>query len=229
MIINYKYKIIIVLIIILFISIILFTNVNIYLYKLKLYINKKYKSPFDIVELPIEIIPNVSIAKKCYYIYQQILFQIYFNNDSQFQNEELKMVDPFLKGKETNRVAMNNMDGWLIKGWTPQYFTYLGARAIYKKFDNDTIIWIFAGPDKDIDNDISHITKENLIDVPYPTNFTNVLPQTGKLKVLQYDPTNGIKSNGDIVWILKTKDLDKYHRISSKDWLKKYDDEKYDW
>ena len=132
------------------------------------------------------------------------------------------MVDPFLKGNATNKVPMNNLYSWVIKGWKPQYFTYLGSRAIYKKFDNETIIWIFAGPDKDIDNDISHITKENLINAPYPTDFTNVLPRTGKFPVLQYDPTNGIKSNGDIVWILRTKYLDKYHRISSKDWLLKH-------
>ncbi len=77
--------------------------------------------------------------------------------------------------------------------------------------NKDLILTIFAGPDGDIDNvniDLQKISwPKDLIQIlAFPNNYW-VIPKIYHPDIIQYDPTNGIYSNGDIVWPIYYNDV----------------------
>ena len=112
-------------------------------------------------------------------------------------------VDPFISGE--HGVTITN---WRYKqrdDWTPRTMSLRGSPLDYMTDKKDIFLTFYAGPDGDYDYDRSHINLGSIyvpqqsfiiLDVP----FSCIVPFVDSPNVIQYDPTNGLISNGDIVW-----------------------------
>lgn len=113
------------------------------------------------------------------------------------------LIDPFLLGDKQVEILdwrFRPRDDW----GPPETMKMKGEPLPYLTNNKDLILAIFAGPDRDIDNVNIDLHKfswpKNLIQIlAFPNNYW-VIPKIYHTDIIQYDPTNGINSNGDIIW-----------------------------
>ena len=131
-------------------------------------------------------------------------------------------IDPFLQGdKEVSVYWAHKRDDY------PKWKTMSGAPLKYVTNRKDLFVTIYAGPDGDMDTgtidiDIIPYREGGLGGIPIYLFFS----QVPNVDTVQYDPTNGLISNGDILWVLTkstTNDLwgPTYYRFLDYEELKK--------
>jgi len=158
------------------------------------------------------------------------------SHDSIFNNYRYKFlhekyfIDPFLDGNCEVTVKY-----WREKRGEEYQtmFTIKGAPLLYQTDKKTYFLLIFAGPDKDIDNDDLPIEYQYKFyswdSLTAKTIYGNVLNSHRHLYIpvhidnnfIVYDPTNGIYSNGDIIWAYFKNEFDYWYKI---DWKKYYFD-----
>ncbi len=113
-------------------------------------------------------------------------------------------IDPFVHGN--NRVTVKNWK-WAGEDWIPTEMTMSGSPLHYIMDVDGNIIIAFAGPDgkldlKHNDNVIKNIIHEKFHSfVDYHSN------------VIEYDPTNGLTSSGDIIFVYAPVILNGKHKL----------------
>jgi len=132
------------------------------------------------------------------------------------------MIDPFLKGNLESTIVFERPEFRFDKDEPPVFNeTMKGSHIHYITNKEDTFLLIFAGPDEDIDNyDFDFQTpifrnkiKPWHVSVSFlPSNW--IIPKINHPDLIQYDPTNGLYSNGDIIWPINIQMLVKYDEES---------------
>jgi len=121
-------------------------------------------------------------------------------------------IDPFIDGEY--QVTLKN---WKRPGedFTPYEMTLRGIPLKYNKDHNDNIIVCFAGPNGKVD---SVLNNDMIISFEKKIYRPNIVYNSN---VIEYDPTNGIYSNGDIIFVLteSTNTRQKYLLILSNDFI----------
>lgn len=117
-------------------------------------------------------------------------------------------IDPFLQGE--SKVTVKNWK-WPGEDWIPKEMTMYGSPLNYWQDEKGYIILCFAGPDQSIG------TKQDIVFVKN-YNADEVFPTVKYYQyVVEYDPTNGMKSNGDIIFIYNTGKDNRMQRLITND------------
>jgi hypothetical protein len=113
-------------------------------------------------------------------------------------------VDPFVKGKLSVTI-----DHWTtsIDDEFPENIIIKGGPLHYVSNNKNILLLIYAGPDGDIDNinlelqndTITPGVSSGITSLRYLQSYIPYVNING-LNLIQYDPTNGLMSNGDVVW-----------------------------
>ena len=126
---------------------------------------------------------------------------LYFNKSN--RKKYIDPVDPFLPGDDKFTITWRSSIKFSTEAEPPLSMTMNGAPVRYIRNDRDKFALIFAGPDKDIDNknfDLEQFKLNNRSSLRLTPVTAWLLPQFKTHNVLIYDPTNGLYSNGDIIW-----------------------------
>lgn len=180
--------------------------------------------PYSLESQYLDVIKNRDTLLKIYFIYNQVHtydfkelkndrgFQIYFEkNPSGFLKsddcnttftESLNIIDPFIPGAETRTIRWSFPP--MFGGQASRISKYSGSPVKYI-FDREKKILylIFSGPDKDIDTpDIPGQLFKDHIETDFNRNGPerHMIPFYRLKNTIEYDPTNGTFSNGDIIW-----------------------------
>ena len=122
-------------------------------------------------------------------------------------------IDPFISGE--NGVTITNWRYRQRDDWTPRSMSLRGSPLYYITDREHVFLSIYAGPDEDYDNISLNIEKVSIPDrfsfFDWPLSI--IFPHNYNLSadIIEYDPTNGLISNGDIVWPI--------YRYDHKSWV----------
>jgi len=138
------------------------------------------------------------------------------------QQHGYSIIDPFLEGNLESTMVFERPGIRFDKDEPPVFNeTMKGSNIHYITNKEDTLLLIFAGPDEDIDNydyDFKIPVFRKKIKPWYiPISFLPynwIIPKIHHPDIIQYDPTNGLYSNGDIVWPIHIQMLIKYDEES---------------
>jgi hypothetical protein len=129
------------------------------------------------------------------------------------------LIDPFPNGEIESTMIQKKYTPVRLESEKIILFkeTMKGSNINYITNKEDLFLLIFAGPDGDIDNDNIDFNKFNLkgyqnIRSHHFNQDQWVIPKINHPDIIQYDPTNGLYSNGDIIWPIKIKTLGEYDK-----------------
>jgi len=136
-------------------------------------------------------------------------------------------IDPFIDG--SYEVSFKEWRGKRDEEYR-KLFTLKGAPLQYQTDKKSYLLLIFAGPDQDIDNNDLPINKEyqfcprdlnpkKIIVSPRPFRDF-VIPVHKDNSFIVYDPTNGLYSNGDIIWAFFKDESNRWRDIERKRYSK---------
>ena len=114
-------------------------------------------------------------------------------------------IDPFIPGQY--EVTVNYWRHKATDDWTPKSVTMKGSPLYYITNKNDVFVVIYVGPDGDIDYINKNIPQnprkpDNKVYHLFLFNDIWVIPLYEDKDAIIYDPTNGLFSNGDIIWTI---------------------------